>query len=143
MTDNQQEPFPIVDEKGNVIGSITRGEAHSGSKILHPVVHLHVFNSQGELYLQKRPEWKYIQPGKWEEIGITDYIAQPLGQYVFESQCEKEFVYVYSTIFPNAEKLATGRFWTCKEIETNIGKQVFTPNFEVEYLKYFNKETKY
>ena len=66
MTDNQQEPFPIVDEKGNVIGSITRGEAHSGSKILHPVVHLHVFNSQGELYLQKRPEWKYIQPGKWD-----------------------------------------------------------------------------
>jgi isopentenyldiphosphate isomerase len=30
------------------------------------VVHLHVFNSRGELYLQKRPEWKDIQPGKWD-----------------------------------------------------------------------------
>lgn len=30
--------------------------------LLHPVVHLHLFNSRGELYLQKRPEWKDIQP---------------------------------------------------------------------------------
>ncbi len=32
--------FPVVDTDGNVIGSATRGECHSGSKILHPVVHL-------------------------------------------------------------------------------------------------------
>ena len=37
-----------------------------GSKLLHPVVHLHVFNSKGELYLQRRPDWKDIQPGKWD-----------------------------------------------------------------------------
>ena len=52
--DNQEEIFPIVDEAGNVIGSATRGECHSGSKLLHPVVHLHVFNSKGEIYLQRR-----------------------------------------------------------------------------------------
>lgn len=34
--------------------------------LLHPVVHLHLFNSRGELYLQKRPEWKDIQPGRWD-----------------------------------------------------------------------------
>ena len=51
--DNQEEKFPIVDEAGNVIGSATRGECHSGSKLLHPVVHLHVFNSKGEIYLQR------------------------------------------------------------------------------------------
>ena len=45
--DNQQEIFPIVDESGKVTGSVTRGECHSGSKLLHPVVHLHVFNSKG------------------------------------------------------------------------------------------------
>ena len=49
--DNQQEIFPIVDEGGKVIGSATRGECHSGSKLLHPVVHLHVFNSKGDIYL--------------------------------------------------------------------------------------------
>ena len=100
--DNQHELFPVVDEKGNILGSITRGQAHDGTKILHPVVHLHVFNSRGELYLQKRPEWKDIQPGKWdtavgghvdfgenvqqallrevrEELGITDFEPVCLG----------------------------------------------------------------
>ena len=52
VRDNQQEKFPIVDENGTVVGSATRGECHSGSKLLHPVVHLHVFNSQGEINLK-------------------------------------------------------------------------------------------
>ena len=47
--DNNEELFPIVDEEGNTIGKIKRGKAHDGTKILHPVVHLHVFNSKGEL----------------------------------------------------------------------------------------------
>ena len=46
MIDNNDEMFPLVDEQGNIIGAITRGEAHDGSKKLHPVVHLHVFNSK-------------------------------------------------------------------------------------------------
>lgn len=37
--DNKDELLPIVDVDGNVMGSITRGEAHSGTKTLHPVVH--------------------------------------------------------------------------------------------------------
>ena len=77
--DNQEEKFPIVDEVGNVIGSATRGECHSGSKLLHPVVHLHVFNSKGEIYLQRRPDWKDIQPGKWDTAvgGHIDYGETP------------------------------------------------------------------
>ena len=66
MKDNSEERFPLVDETGQVIGSATRGECHNGSKLLHPVVHLHVFNSKGDVYLQKRPEWKDIQPGTWD-----------------------------------------------------------------------------
>ena len=64
--DNSQEMFPIVDEEGNIVGAATRGECHSGTKLLHPVVHLHVFNAAGDLFLQKRPEWKDIQPGRWD-----------------------------------------------------------------------------
>lgn len=40
--DNSKELFPIVDEEGRVTGSATRGECHNGSRLLHPVVHLHV-----------------------------------------------------------------------------------------------------
>ena len=79
MQDNRLETFPLVDENGVVIGSATRGECHDGSKLLHPVVHLHVFNSKGELYLQKRPAWKDIQPGKWDTAvgGHIDYGETP------------------------------------------------------------------
>lgn len=166
--DNQEEIFPIVDEAGNVIGSATRGECHSGSKLLHPVVHLHVFNSKGEIYLQRRPDWKDIQPGKWdtavgghidygetpeealrrevrEELGITDFEPEPIDKYVFESKREKELVYVNRTIYdgeirPSAEELDGGRFWTMQEIREAIGKGILTPNFESEFRRCFGKE---
>ena len=48
QSDNNQEMFPIVDEQGNITGTATRGECHSGSKLLHPVVHLHIFNANGD-----------------------------------------------------------------------------------------------
>lgn len=165
--DNQQELFPVVDELGNVLGSISRGEAHSGSKVLHPVVHLHLFNSRGELYLQQRPLWKDIQPGKWdtacgghvdfgedvatalrrevsEELGISDYQAERLGSYVFEGPRERELVYVHRAVYdgpvhPSRDELAGGRFWTREEISQQMGQGVFTPNFESEYTKYFGQ----
>lgn len=165
MKDNSLEEFPIVDEEGRVIGSATRGECHSGSKLLHPVVHLHVFNSKGEVYLQRRPDWKDIQPGKWdtsvgghidygeepetalvrevrEELGITEFTPERVGRYVFESQREKELVYVHRTtydgaVMPSAEELDGGRFWTMDEIREAIGKEVLTPNFESEFQKFF------
>ena len=162
--DNSEELFPVVDETGRVIGKATRGECHSGSKILHPVVHLHVFDPEGRLYLQKRPEWKDIQPGKWdtavgghvdygetvaealrrevrEEIGLTDFDARPLGSYVFESSREKELVNAFTTTVTEApspsDELDGGRFWSREEITANLGKGVFTPNFESEYLRLF------
>ena len=49
MRDNQNELLPLVTPDGKVTGSATRGECHGGSKLLHPVVHLHVFNSNGQL----------------------------------------------------------------------------------------------
>jgi len=160
--DNQNELFPLVDEDGRVIGSATRGECHSGSKLLHPVVHLHVFNAAGDIYLQKRPAWKDIQPGKWdtavgghidygeeieaalrrevrEELGITDFTPEFVDKYVFESQRERELVYVHRCVYddpirPSTEELDGGRFWTMAELHEAIGKDVLTPNFENEYL---------
>ena len=158
--DNNAEIFPIVDENGCTIGSATRGECHSGSKLLHPVVHLHLFDSEGRLYLQQRPLWKEIQPGKWdtavgghidygedveaalmrearEEIGIELFAPQFLMRYVFESEREKELVHVFCAVYTGeirpSDELDGGRFWSMEEIEGSMGKGILTPNFEQEF----------
>ncbi len=163
--DNQQERFPKVDEEGRVLGSILRSEAHDGTKVLHPVVHLHLFNNKGELYLQKRPDWKDIQPGKWdtatgghidygesveealvrevrEELGVTDFEPRFLSRYIFDGKRERELVYVFTTVYdgeihPNPDELSGGRFFTREEIKSLMGQDFFTPNFEEEYQKIF------
>ena len=159
---NDAECFPLVDAEGNVLGKASRGECHNGSKLLHPVVHLHVYNSRGDLYLQKRPDWKDIQPGKWdtsvgghvdygedvasalkreanEELGITGFEPVFLMRYVFESSRERELVNVYRTTYDGdicpSDELDGGRFWSIEEIEASLGKGLLTPNFEQEYQK--------
>ncbi|KAA6303557.1 MAG: Isopentenyl-diphosphate Delta-isomerase [Candidatus Ordinivivax streblomastigis] len=156
------ELFPLVDESGQVIGKATRSQCHSGSKILHPVIHLHIFNSKGELLLQKRSITKDIQPGKWdtsvgghvdfgenietalrrevrEELGINDFVPEFLRSYVFESEIEKELVYSYKTVYEGPVAFDTTeidaiRFWSINDIEQNLQQSVFTPNFEDEFL---------
>lgn len=159
----KEEWFPLVNEEGETIGKATRRECHNGSKWLHPVVHLHIFNREGALYLQKRSMKKDIQPGKWdtavgghidygetveealrrevrEELGITDFVPEFVARYVFESAVEKELVHTFRTVYegpitPDEEELEGGRFWPVAEIEANLGKGIFTPNFEGEYRK--------
>ena len=162
--DRQDELLPLVDENGNITGAATRGECHNGSMMMHPVVHLHVFNSKGELYLQKRPEWKDIQPGKWdtavgghidlgehveqalfreagEELGIEGFTPEALPQYVFRSERECEMVYPYKTVYDKdirpSKETSGGRFWSMDEIRESIGKDILTPNFEQEFKKLF------
>lgn len=156
-----EEWLPLVEPDGRVVGKALRSVCHGGSRLLHPVVHLHVLTPQKMLYLQKRPETKLIQPGKWdtavgghisfgedvqtalkreayEEIGLQDFSARSIGYYLFESEIERELVYSfisydYKKIHLHSDEVKEGKFWTHKQIEDNLGKGVFTPNFELEY----------
>jgi isopentenyldiphosphate isomerase len=160
------EWFPLVDEDGNTIGKELRSICHDGkSMLLHPVVHLHLFNTRGELYLQKRSMNKDIQPGKWdtsvgghvdpgetplealfresgEELGLKNFTPEFLGKYIWQSSVERELVNSYSTVSDqipdiNPEEIEAGKYWSLKEIEINLGKEIFTPNFEHEFRKMF------
>jgi isopentenyldiphosphate isomerase len=115
-----EEIFSVVDIDGNVIGKETRSVCHNGSKILHPVVHVHLINSAKKILLQKRRIDKDIQPGKWdtsigghiqfgeniedavireakEETGVDIDLKKInfIKRYVFESEIEKELSYSY------------------------------------------------
>ncbi len=157
------ELFPLIDEDGNVVGKATRSECHSGSMLLHPVVHLHIFNKNGDLFLQKRSMSKDIQPGKWdtavgghvdygedvesalrrevrEELGVTDFVPSFLFRYIFQNSVEREMVNAFQTVYegpfnPDPVELDDARFWPVAEIEAHLGHGVFTPNFEQEFQR--------
>lgn len=156
-----EEWVPLVDEEGKITGKAPRSQVHNGSKLLHPVVHLHVLNGKNTLLLQKRPLSKQIQPGKWdtavgghisagespeealkkeafEEIGLKDFSAKLRMVYKWESDVEAELVYLFTTFdFKNirvqSNEVEEIQFLTKEQIEKELGKGVFTPNFEKEF----------
>ena len=68
---------------------------------------------------------------------MTGLKYQQILKYKFQSTIEAEFVYSYiavsdAPVSPSNETNG-GKFWSIFEIESNLGKGVFTPNFEQEF----------
>ncbi|MBI9102850.1 MAG: NUDIX domain-containing protein [Spirochaetales bacterium] len=155
------EWFDILDPDGKVIGEAPRTVCHRAPGLLHPVVHLQLTGPGNTLYLQKRSMRKKIQPGKWdtavgghldrgemvetglrrealEELGISGFMPTFLSTYIWECPAESEMVNSFSTFWDgpintDPAEIEEGRFWHFEEIDENLGKGIFTPNFEYEY----------
>ena len=160
---DDSEMLPIVEPSGLVIGRCPRRRVHSGTLLLHPVVHLHVLSRDGRLLLQKRSMTKDLLPGFWdtavgghvgygeyirealfressEELGLTDYNPIYLESYAFESEVERELVNSFACVgsfrlFPDAEEVDEVRYWEFRDIEAALGTGVLTPNFEKEFVR--------
>lgn len=148
-----------------VVGSATRETCHSGTFLLHPVVHLHVINNNGEILLQKRADNKDIQLGKWdtsvgghvdygedvadaltrevrEELGIEQFEPVFIHRYKFISNIEAELVNSFYTIYDgpfkaDPQEISEIRFWKIQDILDQMGNDVFTPNFEDEFMNLY------
>ena len=157
------EIFDVVDESGKFIGQATRAQVHADKSLIHRSVHIHVFDSAGRLFLQKRAEDKDIQPGKWdtsvgghvdagetpeqaavremrEELGIRGVKPNFLYGYLWRSPIESELVSTYGVVWDKSIKLLEteiddGRYWEPEEIKEQLGTGLFTPNFEEEYRR--------
>lgn len=155
------EWFPIVEPTGLVIGRSTREYCHGGAKPLHPVIHIHIIDRFSRVYLQKRSMKKDVQSGKWdtavgghvsygetlmeavyreasEELGFTEFNPVHILTYEFESAIEKEMVNVFAVVgsydlHPDLDEVDEGRWWELKDIDDNMEKGIFTPNFESEF----------
>ena len=103
------EFLPVVNERGIIVGRALfmelHGETHgraSQHKLLHPAVHLHAVNKNGEIAYRY---WWHVAFGDTPEKTLKRKLSETFGisgvkpklkkQYIRETKTEKELVYVY------------------------------------------------
>ncbi len=155
------EMLPLVEPSGLVYGQARRSWCHEGSRALHPVVHLHIIDRFGRLYLQKRSLTKDLLPGYWdtavgghisygehpeealyreaaEELGLHAFLPVLVDSYAYENEREREWVFVYAMVGhpdldPDNAEVSEGKWWTQEELDQALGKDILTPQFESEF----------
>jgi isopentenyldiphosphate isomerase len=155
------EMFQLVDRDGNRVGQASRAECHGNPLLIHLVVHLHLFDPAGRLYLQKRSMSKDTNPGRWdtsvgghvsageevthallrearEELGIDAAGAAFLYSWLSEGAFESELAHCYSLesaqpIHPDPAEIDEGRHFTMDEVRGMMGTGTLTPMFEREW----------
>ncbi len=157
----KNEIFDVVDENDRVIGQALRSRCHGDPSLIHRVAHVLVFNSRGQLLLQKRSMTKDVQPGRWdtsvgghidpgesyleaarremsEEIGVSGLSLTFLYSSKIRNDYESENVMTYlarydGDIHFSPDEIDEVRFWSREEIYSTLGSGTFTPNFEEEW----------
>jgi isopentenyldiphosphate isomerase len=155
------EIFQLVDRNGIATGQATRQQCHGNPRLIHLVVHLHVFDPSGRLFLQKRSQTKDTNPGLWdtsvgghvtageavehavirearEELDIDAAGAVFLYSMLNENDFESEYARCYSLVCqgeidPDPDEIEEGRFFTIDEVSGAIGTGMLTPLFEREW----------
>ncbi|QDU81801.1 putative Nudix hydrolase YfcD [Polystyrenella longa] len=159
-----EEIFDIVNERDEVIGQAPRSQVHA-EKLLHRAVHVFVFNSQGEMLLQKRTATKDEYPNCYtssasghvsagetydetapreleEELGITGNL-QRLKKIAGTPENAYEHAVLYqltsdAPITPDPGEIASICFLSLTETDRLVAKspEDFTPPFLQLYRWY-------
>jgi len=146
-----EEIFDVVNERDQVVGQLPRRIVHAdGHK--HRAVHVLVFNSRGQVFLQKRSMSKDTFPGAWdssssghldrgeeydacairevrEEIGLV-LKAAPQRLFKIDAcpETQQEFVWVYrcqsdGPLALNAEEVERGDWFAPQEVTRWISER--------------------
>lgn len=155
------EYLEVVDENNQVVGISSRKEIHEKG-LRHRSVHIFIFNTQGELYLQKRSPHKDQYPEHWDTsaAGHTDPgespidaaqrelkeelgLDVPLTEVLQHPACLEtgwEFVTLFMArtddpIHLNLEEASTGDFFTPYQLTQLLADplQKITPGFRLLY----------
>lgn len=160
-----EEWLPVINESGVVQGRIAKSVSISmKNKFLHPIVRIALIYD-GMLYLKERDSSKLLDPGKLDypfetymqynhnigeaiknvvnkEVNCDVLPTRFILKYVFENEYTKRLVYLYVSAIRSEKafeelRLEDGKLWTINQIEDNIGSNIFSETFELEfdYLK--------
>lgn len=164
-TDN--EILEIVDADDNVLGTATRAEIHR-KNLIHRAVHLFVFNSHGDVYVQRRSASKdrhprkldssaagHVDPGESyertaireleEELSITAGVTEVLRVRPCP-MTDNEHVVLF-TVFtdsepvPNPDEVEWGTFISPVRLGNLMDSEPwdFVPAFLLLWKEYFDK----
>ena len=154
----KEEMLPVVEPSGVVTGQMARSYAHKGTFLLHPVVHLHIIDRQGRIYLQKRSASKELFPGRWDtavggHIGYGESISEALAREAQEELNFTDFnpVFIDSyelimlifhglnlqryTFFPKQEEKSILFSEKCKRVKKNLCISKICRNFARHFSK--------
>jgi isopentenyl-diphosphate Delta-isomerase len=164
-----EEYVDVVNENDEAIGKATRKEAHK-KKHLHRAVHIVVFNSKGEVFVQKRGKKVGTLPG-YLEISCAGHVdsgetyldaahremKEELGfdmplQYVEKIQgCKEtgyEFVEIFACLYDgtlnlNTEEVDSGLFQDPAAIIEDfiLERKEYTPNSKLCFRECLEKKT--
>jgi 16S rRNA (adenine1518-N6/adenine1519-N6)-dimethyltransferase len=134
------EMFDVVDESDRVLRAEPREVVHVNN-LLHRAVHMLLFNSQGELALQKRSIWKDRNPGRWDS-SAAGHLDSGEGYYEAARRELREELGVEA---PDLELI--GRLTPCEEtgwefieVFRGVHEGPFSPApLEVETVAFFDK----
>ena len=160
-----EEWLPVISESGEVQGKIAKSVSiNLKNKLLHPLVRVALIYD-GKIYLKKRDNSRLLDPMKLDypfekymkynhnieeaienliksEVNTAKMPVRFLLKYVFENENTKRLILLYVSMIPSEKAfndlhLKGGKLWTVNQIEDNIGSNIFSECFELEfeYLK--------
>ncbi len=159
-----EEILEIVNEDNQVTGRAPRSRIHR-EQLRHRAVHIFLFNSRGELFLQKRAAQKDEFPGYYdssaaghvdpeesyhdaaareleEELGIAAALEQ-IAEFAACRGNGWEFTVLYAAVSDapvriNIEEIEAGSFYPVDEIAGRLSRDggLFTPAFKTLFARY-------
>jgi hypothetical protein len=152
--------LPVVNETGHVIGKVAKSVSHySGKQYLHPTVRIAVIY-KGLLYITEKSTYDLQNPCKYDHpfeqhvyynqtlLQTVDSLLQaipgatptprPVFKYLYETDTKKRLIHLYILSIQTEKEMIPfkslrGKTWTEKQIEENLGKNIYTECFEREY----------
>ena len=98
------EFLPLVNEQGNIVGRALHFEIHNGNKVMHPAVHLLIYNTKKEILAKY---WWHVAFGETAEKTLKRKLKEMESQtikpkfkkqYIREDKNEKELVSVFIAV---------------------------------------------